>query len=538
MNTRRRPRLVLLLVCVTVLATAPPTPAQTPKRGGVIRIAEREAPSLDPHLSISFLTHSYVSLSYSQLVRFPNGPEQKSPTDFSILPDLAEKWTVSRDGKVYTFSLRKGVRFHQKPPVNGREVVADDVKYSLERFMAKSGFAPRFEPVTAIDVLDRYTVRVTLKEPYAPFLNHLANSSFCAILPREAEEKFKDFNHPDAVIGTGPFILKSYEKGVRMVFERNPDYFMKGLPYLDGAVVEITPDAAARLSVLRAGKAELPHVWGWISPEEARSVKKTNPEMVVTPFQIIGMGFIYMRTDQPPFNDVRVRRAMSLAIDRKAWNDALIFGEGCVDAGPIPCALKEWKLDAAKIEPARAKYLVGYDPAEAKRLLAEAGFPRGFTTPMFHWPGYVVPWRSYYELAAENLGKVGINVELKAEEYGKYISTTAVGKYEKMAMGPSTPFTEVDDFLYGRFYPELPTNQSHVADAELTKMLLAQRREMDPKKRKQMVDDIQRYLADKAYYVYVPQWPQYVAHPPYVKGFQHHDGYGLGMRLIYTWLDK
>ena len=102
----------------------------------------------------------------------------------------------------------------------------------------------------------------------------------------------------------------------------------------------------------------------------------------------------------------------------------------------------------------------------------------------------------------------------------------------------ATPFTEVDDFLSGRFYPELATNQSHVADGELTKMLIAQRREMDPKKRKQIVDDIQRYLADKAYYVYVPQWPQYVAHPPYVKGFRHHDGYGLGMRLLYTWLDK
>src|SRR5207253_2426374 len=173
-----------------------------------------------------------------------------------------------KDGKVYTFTLRKGVRFHQKPPVNGREVVADDVKYSLERFMAKSGFATRFEPVSSIDVIDRHTVRVTLKEPYAPFLNHLANSS-----------------------------------------------------------------------VLRAGKAELPHVWGWVAPEEARSLKKTNPEMVVTPFQVIGQGFIYMRTDQPPFNDVRVRRAMSLAIERKAWNDALLFGEGCVDAGPVPCAL-------------------------------------------------------------------------------------------------------------------------------------------------------------------------------------------------------
>jgi peptide/nickel transport system substrate-binding protein len=532
---------VASLIAVSLLAAllaAPVADAQTPKRGGVLRIAEREAPNLDPHLSISFLTHSYVSLSYSQLVRFPNGPEQKSPTDFSVVPDLAEKWTVSKDGKVYTFHLRKGVRFHNKPPVNGREVTAEDVKYSLDRFMARSAFRTRFEPVAGVDVVDRHTVRITLKEPYAPFLNHLASPSFCAILPREAEDKFKDFNHPDAVIGTGPFVLKSYDKGVRVVFERNPSYFMKGLPYLDGVAIEITPDAAARVAVLRAGKAELPHIWGWISPEEAKSLQKTNPELSITPYRVIGQGYISFRTDQPPFNDVRVRRAVSLAIDRKAWNDALLFGEGCVDAGPVPCAMTEWKLDATKMDPAKAKALVGYDPAEARKLLAEAGYRNGLTVPMFHWPGYVVPWRSYYELTADNLGKVGITVELKPEEYGKYSSTTMVGKYEKMAMGPSTPFTEVDDFLFGRFGPELPTNLSHVTDAELTKMLVAQRREMDPKKRKEIIDDIQRYLADKAYYVYVPQWPQYVAHPPYVKGFKHHDGYGLGMRLVFTWLDK
>src|SRR6267143_492883 len=340
----RRAAFAISLVLLTTLVGVDGVPAQQPKRGGVIRIAEREAPGLDPHLSISFLTHSYVSLAYSQLVRFPNGPEQKSPTDFSIVGDLAEKWTVSKDGKIYTFNLRKGVHFHNKPPVNGREVTAEDVKYSLERFMAKSSFRDRFEPVVAIDAVDKHTVRVTLKEPYAPFLNHLANPSFWAILPREAEDRFKDFNHPDAVIGTGPFILKSYEKGVRVVFERNPDYFMKGLPYLDGAVIDITPDAAARLAVLRAGKAELPHIWGWVSPEEARSVKQTNPEMSVTPYVVIAQGFIYLRTDQPPFNDVRVRRAMSLAIDRKAWNGALVFGEGCVDPGTVPCGLKEWKL--------------------------------------------------------------------------------------------------------------------------------------------------------------------------------------------------
>src|SRR5262249_4484637 len=130
-------------------------------------------------------------------------------------------------------------------------------------------------------------------------------------------------------------------------------------------------------------------------------------------------GRIYMRTDQPPFNDVRVRRAVSLAIDRKAWNEALLFGEGCIDTGPVPCAMKEWKLEAAKMDPTKAKYLTGYDPVEARRLLTEAGYPKGFTTPLYHWPGFIPPWRTYYELAAENLGKVGIAVELKPEEYGR-----------------------------------------------------------------------------------------------------------------------
>ena len=533
----RRFALAVLLQALILSIAWGPALAQQPKRGGILRIAEREAPGLDPHLSVSFLTHSYISLAYSQLVRFPNGPEQKHPADFTILPDLAEKWEYKNPTTV-VFYLRKGVRFHNKPPVNAREVTADDVKYSLERFIARSGFRSRFDAVQSIEVVDRYTVRISLKEPFAPFLNHLANPSFTAILPREAEEKFKDFNHPDAVIGTGPFVLKSYEKGVKVTFERNPDYFMKGLPYLDGVVLEITPDASARLSLLRAGKAELAHIWGWQSPDEGKSLQKTNPEMVVTPTLVISQGIIYMRTDQPPFNDVRVRRAVSLAIDRKAWNDALIFGEGCVDTGPVPCAMKEWKLEASKLAPAQAKSLIGYDPGEAKQLLAQAGFPKGFTTPVFHWPGYIPPWRSYYELAADNLGKIGISAELKPEEYGKYISTTYLGRFEKMAMGPVTPFTEVDDFLYGTHFPEQPNNRSHVADAELNKLLVAQRRELDPNKRREIVYDIQHYLADKAYYVYLPQWPQYIAHPPYVKGFKHHDGYSLGLRLMYTWVDR
>jgi ABC-type transport system substrate-binding protein len=359
-----------------------------------------------------------------------------------------------------------------------------------------------------------------------------------AILPREVEAKLGDFNRPEAMIGTGPFLLKSYQKGVKIEFERNPDYYLKGQPYLDGVTIEITPDSTARLAMLRAGKVDMGHMWGFLVPEEAQSLKQSNPEMVMVPTMILGSAILYFRTDQPPFNDVRVRRAVSLAIDRKTWNDSLHFGEACIDAGPVPCALTEWKLPAAQMDPARARYLTGYDPTEARRLLAEAGFPRGFATPMYHWPGYAPPWRTYYDLVADSLAKIGITVEFKPEEYGKYISTTYLGKFEKMAMGPQGPGYEIDDWLYSGFYPEQPHNRSHVADAELNKLLVAQRRELDPRKRLAIVHDIQRYLADKAYYVYLPTPPQYISHAPTVRGFKHHDGFSLGYRLMFTWLER
>jgi peptide/nickel transport system substrate-binding protein len=309
------------------------------------------------------------------------------------------------------------------------------------------------------------------------------------------------------------------------------------LPYLDGVVIEITPDAAARLSLLRAGKVDMPHMWGFLSAEEAKSIKQTNPEIVSAPVTNLASAIIYFRTDQPPFNDVRVRRAISLAIDRKSWNESILDGEGCIDAGPVPCALADWKLPAAKMDPTKAKYLVGYDPDEAKRLLKAAGFANGFTVPMAHWPGYIPPFRTYYELVADSLGKIGINVELKPEEYGKYISTTYLGKFDKIAMGPQAPGNEIDDWLYAGFYPEQPHNSSHVADAELNKMLTAQRRELDPRKRLAIIQDIQRDLADKAYYVYLPTWPQHITHSPRVKGFKHHDGFSTGQRLMFTWIE-
>src|SRR5215468_9369366 len=243
----RRPHLtratrLLLAAAFGALVAATPALAQAPKRGGVFRVPAPDAVSLDPHQP-GFTTQIFASFVYGHLVRLPAGPDATGAGDHRILPDIAEKWEWPTPTTV-VFTLRKGVHFHNKPPVNGREVTAEDVKYSLERFRARSAFRHRLEPVQSIDVVDRHTIRISLKEPYAPLLNHLANPAYCAILPREAEEKFKDFNHPDAAIGTGPFVLKSYERGARAVYERNPQFHLGGLPYLDGVFVEVVPDNA------------------------------------------------------------------------------------------------------------------------------------------------------------------------------------------------------------------------------------------------------------------------------------------------------
>jgi peptide/nickel transport system substrate-binding protein len=310
------------------------------------------------------------------------------------------------------------------------------------------------------------------------------------------------------------------------------------LPYVDGIEWQITPNDAARVALLRTGKVDFVHTTGLLAGEEAIPLLQTNPDLKVFKYQNLNWGMLYMRTDQPPFNDVRVRRALSLALNRQAWLETLDFGEGCLITGPIPCALPQWKLDVKEMDPAKAKYLAGFDREEARRLLAEAGHAKGFTTPLFHHPGYTTPWPSRYELAVDELSKVGIKVELKPQEYGDYISTTYLGKFEKLAMGPITPFLEVDDYLYGVFYPGQPNNRSHVNDAELNTMLLAQRRELDPEKRKRIVHDIQRYVADKAYYVYVPIGLSYHVHQPHLKGFAPKIGHTMVHRVIAAWLDK
>ena len=235
---------------------ASPADAQTPKRGGTLRLTVITDPlHFDPHQTVSFATMVPLSFVYSRLVKVKAGPTVK-PMTYPIEGDLAESWTQPTD-TTYIFKLKKGVRWHPKPPVNGRELTADDVKYTYDRFLTIKGNPNRsvLETVEKVEVLDKHTVKFTLSEPNAWFLDHLTATSTW-IVAKECVEKFGDLKKVESAIGTGPWMLERWEPNVRLTYVRNPNYFVSGLPYADNVEVLIDKDPSSRLASWLGGKTD------------------------------------------------------------------------------------------------------------------------------------------------------------------------------------------------------------------------------------------------------------------------------------------
>jgi ABC-type transport system substrate-binding protein len=242
-----------------------------------------------------------------------------------------------------------------------------------------------------------------------------------------------------------------------------------------------------------------------------------------------------MRTDKAPFSDVRVRRAMSMAIDRKAIIDALYEGVGVLNPA-VPAALRDWSLPMDQLGEGLANYK--YDPAAAKKLLAEAGVPNGFpATVEFTTYGSTV-LVDMSQLLLKYFKDVGIDAKLVTKEYGAYISTTFYGKFDTLAFGPQTGFQEPDNHLFGQYYPGELKNQSHINDPVVADMLVRQRRTQDPAKRREVVHEIQRYLAKQQYYVQMPSPTHVAVWDGAVKNYAPNHGYDYGGRLLAAWLDR
>src|SRR5919197_696298 len=453
---------------VSVLPLSRPMPlwgaeAGQPKRGGILRVRGYDPVHFDHHLTSNARTNTTLSLVHSTLLRYKVGPEV-TPGTFTVEPHLAERWEAP-DDLTYVFHLRRGVTWHNKPPLNGRELVADDVKFTFDRFLNEKANVLReqLEPVDRVEVVDRYTVKFVLKEPFVWLIDVLANPRSVWIIAPEVVEKFGDLKKPESAIGTGPFLLERYEPNVKTVFKRNPDYFLPGLPWVDGVEWLVVEDASAALAMYRSGQLDCgPSYWWSVRQEDLESVKKTHPHLMYRDFLSTVSHAIYMRTDQAPFSDVRVRRAISHAVDRQAIIDAVFLKGELTPA--VSRGLSEWSPRIDELGEGARYYQ--HDPKEARRLLAEAGVPKGFKTQMFATAGTGAGRQitDAAQLAQRSLKEVGIEAELKIQEYGAYMATTAKGKFEGMALAPVSNAWEPDSVLYGLYAPDQPRNMGHVND--------------------------------------------------------------------------
>lgn len=351
-----------------------PDPEARP--GGTITITyQNDVATLDPAIGYDWQNWSMIKSLFDGLMDYVPGTTE-------LRPGLAESVEISEDGLTYTFHLREGVRFH-----NGREMTAEDVKYSLDRvtdpatqspgagfFGMIEGFEAQMsgeaEGLSGVEVVDPRTVRITLSRPDATFL-HVMALNFSYVVPREAvEEHGPDFGrHP---VGTGAFRLAEWTLGQRLVFEKNPDYWREGLPYLDRIVFEVGQEPTVALLRLQNGEVDIPG--DGIPPAQFQQIMD-DPAQAARVVQggQLHTGYVTMNVTQPPFDDVRVRRAVNMAINKDRVIQ-IINGRAVPANQPLPPSMPGYDPDYEGYP---------YDPEGAKALLAEAGYPDGFETELF-----------------------------------------------------------------------------------------------------------------------------------------------------------
>ena len=503
--------------------SAAPTPAAI-KRGGTATIAFSVDPvHFDPHKGTT--AQNFVSVVYDGLTQFKTGPDVPPGTHI-LEPALAEKWDISADGKTYTFALRKGVKFHDVAPISGREMTADDVAFSLERMLVKDAENIKrdlFAVIDKVEVVDKYTVKVTLSQPFAPLLANLA-TVFASIVPKS------EVNFKNVAIGTGPFVLKDFQRQSKYTYVKNPSYWKNGadgkaLPYLDGFVQVIIPDEGARTSALRAGQLDFTDL---LVDNLAQELLKSNAALRDEKFPGNFSVMTRLNVKEKPLDDVRVRQAISLALDRQAIANALGGGTGIVN-GSIPTALTDWAVPVAELPNMKQ------DTAKAKQLLADAGYKDGLklTAVLLRSPQNR---QIMLEAMQGQLKAVGIDLQLQFLEPAD-LSKRRVDRNYQLMGDNLTPSAEPDTYGYIEYHSKSSGNVGNYSDPALDQLLERSRAATDPAQRKQIFRDIQLKLAELQLIITTGDPYYHSVFQPYVKGFRF-SFVNQRIPIKYVWLDK
>jgi ABC-type transport system substrate-binding protein len=476
-------------------SSTPPPP--TAKLGGVARFIATttgDYPNLDPHqLTTSVFYGNGHGLAYSRLVKPSAGPDRKGD-EVLIVGDAAERWEQA-DDRTYLFKIRPGLKFQNVAPLNGRALVAEDIRYSFERQKAlgvTASFLPRFDKV---EVVDPQTLRITLPAPDADFLIALADVRN-VIIGKEAVDLKGDLKEGPTV-GSGAWLLESYTKDSVARLKKNPDWYVKGVPYVDALEFLRLTDNATRAGAFRAQEVATSFGMGRADLE---NLKKTNPQLTITTSKRIGNGLtLGVNETRPPFTDPRARRALALALDVKQIQDTAFSGDGW-NYTTLALPGLDWNLPD---EEYTSKWFKR-DVNGAKQMLAAAGAPSPFELEIVHL-NLDPTWDAAAELALAQLKEAGVNARLKIVDLPTWNAFQS-GQSEVLAYhGPPQPQSTVTADLRIRFRTGGSRNPSKISDPKLDAMIDQQSTMVrDPDARKKLIMDIQRYLMEQGHLI--PVW--------------------------------
>ncbi len=523
----------VLSVAIVLLLVAMPADAQDkPRHGGeLVFVVPSEPPSYDAHQEETFGVIHPMAPHYNTLLRVdPNDRTGTKPVG-----DIAESWTVSKDGLTYTFKIRRGVKFH-----DGSELTSKDVKASYDKILkppagVKSLRKEAYESIASVDAPDAGTFVVKLKYPEPSILLNLA-SPWNWIYKADLLAKDPHWYEKN-VMGTGPFTFVEHVKGSHWVGKKNPNYWDKGKPYLDGYRAIFISSSAAQVAAVRGERAMI-QFRSFSPPERDQLVQALGNKIAVQESPWDCLNFVSMHHDKKPFDDKRVRRALSLALDRYEGSAALSKITLVKDVAGIQVPGTPYATPPAELEK-----LAGYgrdinkNRAEARRLLKEAGVADGFSL-VFKNRGIPHPYEPLGIWLIAQWKQIGLNVRQEIIEASAYHPMLKRGDFE-VAMDFQCGFIVEPDLDLPRFISTSDANYGRHKDTVIDDLMHRQGRATDLEERKKILRQLEKRLLDEeAHVIYTLQWHRIIPHLAKVKGWTITPSHYLNNQLDAVWLSE
>jgi len=513
-------RALASIIAVTMALALWVAPVAAQPAGTLVVGLVAEPVNLDPPQVTDLNSNRVGRRIVETLVTFPEESTQ-------IVPGLAESWTISKDGLQYTFKLRRGITFHDGTPLN-----AEAVKFSIERQinpnhpaykLGKYPFANFFfGNVKAVEVLSEERVAFLLNEARASFIAVLAQGAASIVSPTAVMKWGPDYpTHP---VGTGPFRFASWDRGQRVVLEKNPTYWKYPVK-VERVIYRPIVEDQARLTELLTGTLDV------IVGVPADFVSQLEQNAKITLLKQVGahVWYLGMNNQKKPFDDKRVRQALNYAVNKDAIVKDVLKGTGAASRGPVLPGT--WGAD-----PALKPY--PYDPERAKKLLAEAGYPSGFSTTLWvpeSGSGMQAPV-AMSTVMQSNLKAVGVNVSLQTMEWGAYLAKLRTKEQELFALswmaGTEDPDMVMYPLLHSSQWTPVGPNRALYKNARFDTLLQQARLTTDQAKRAQLYREAQRILVDDAPWVFVDHEIQIAALSKRVQGFKLHPSFDLRVETI------